>query len=147
MKLQNCSSNDFPPENHQPCSDSGGACVLPRPWELYWWKLPLLAGLTKPGRSKGRIQTNRWSNRWQQGEGSAHRQIKPGVFWLWVTVVLWRTLRLLVHVASINYQMSSRKKNFQSDSTSEWVSSKKYRGRKGSVRTCLHPVFYKQIRE
>ena len=25
-------------------------------WELYWRKLPLLAGITKPGRSKGRIQ-------------------------------------------------------------------------------------------
>ena len=97
------------PWNHLPCS-GGGACVIPRSWELYWRKLWLLAGLTKPGRSKGRIQTNQWSNCWQQGEGSAHRQIQPGVFWLWVTVVLRRTLRLLVGVASINYQISNRKK-------------------------------------
>ena len=99
----------FPPEYHQPCS-GGGACVIPQPWELYWRKLQFLSGLTKPGRSKGRIQTNRWSNRWQQGEGSAHRQIQPGVFWLRVTVVLGRTSRLLVGLASINSQISNRKK-------------------------------------
>ena len=69
-----------------------------------------MAGLTKPGRSKGRLQTNRWSNRWQQSEGSSHRQIQPGVFWLRVTVVLGRTLRLLVGVASINCQISNRNK-------------------------------------
>ena len=95
--------------NLQPCS-GGGACVIPRPWELYWRKLQLLVGLTKPGRSKGRIQTNRWSNRWQQVEGSAHRQIQSVVFWLRVTVVLGRTLRLLVGVASINSQVSNQKK-------------------------------------
>ena len=99
----------FPPEYHQPCS-GGGARVIPQPWELYWRKLQLLSGLTKPGRSKGRIQTNRWSNRWQQGEGSAHRQIQPGLFWLRVTVVLERTLLLLIGVASINSQISNQKK-------------------------------------
>ena len=55
------------------CS-GGGACVIPQPRELYWRKLQLLAGLTKPSRSKGRIQTNRWLNRWQQDEGSAQSQ-------------------------------------------------------------------------
>ena len=84
--------------------------MILRSLELYWCKLQLLAGLTKPGSSKGRIQTNRSSNCWQQGEGSAHRQIQPGVFWLRVTVVLGRTSRLLVGLASINSQISNRKK-------------------------------------
>ena len=110
-----------PPENHQPCS-GGGACVIQQPWELCWQKLQLLAGLTKPGRSKGRMQTNRWSNRWQQGEGSVHRQIQPGVLWLRVTVVLGRKLWLLQGAPSINSQISNRKKIFRRDSTSEWVS-------------------------
>ena len=99
----------FTPENHQTCS-GGGACVILRSLELYWCKLQLLAGLTKPGSSKGRIQTNRWSNCWQQGEGSAHRQIQPGIFWLRVTIVLGRILRLLVGVASINSQSATERK-------------------------------------
>ena len=32
-----------------------------------------------------------WSNRWQQDEGCAHRQIQPGVFRLRVTIVLGKT--------------------------------------------------------
>ena len=84
--------------------------MIPQSWKLYWWKLQLLVGLTKTGRPKGRIQTNRSSNRRQQGEGSDHRHMQPDVFCLRVTVVLGRKLRLFVGVASINSQISNRKK-------------------------------------
>ena len=88
-----------------------------------WWKLQVLAGLPKPGRSKGRILTNRWSNRWQYGEGIAHRQIQLGVFWLRVTVALGKALRLLVGAASINSQISNRKKTSEEiRSVTEWAS-------------------------
>ena len=49
---------------------------------LWWWgglcnpttlRTILVEASAKQGRSKGRMQTNGWSNRWQQGEGSAHR--------------------------------------------------------------------------
>ena len=49
-------------------------------------------------------------NRWQQGKGSAHKQLQPVVFWLRVTVVLRRTLRLLEGIASINSQIRNRMK-------------------------------------
>ena len=44
------------------------------------------------------------------GEGSTHRQIQPGEFWIGVTVFRRKTLRLLVGFASINYQISNQKK-------------------------------------
>ena len=44
------------------------------------------------------------------GEGSTHRQIQPGEFWIGVTVFRRKKLRLLVGVASINYQISNQKK-------------------------------------
>ena len=52
-------------------------------------------------------------------------QIQPCLFWLWVTVVMRRALRLFVGVASINYQISNWKKKIPKRFdhwVSEWVS-------------------------
>ena len=71
------------PENHQSYIGGGAFVIPPTALRAILRKLQVLAGLTKPGRSKGRIQTNRWLNHWQQGKSSAHRwQMQPGVFWL-----------------------------------------------------------------